>query len=394
MQVNLSSNFLNGTLPAEIGNLKVAIEIDLSRNQLSGVIPSSIGDLKNVQNISFADNRFQGSIPDALGGLTSLEFLDLSSNNLSGEIPNSLKALSLLKYLNLSFNELRGQVPRGGPFANFSAQSFMGNRGLCGAPQLNLPTCKVKSIAGKRNNSKNLLIYVLPIAGSILLVLALLFELIRHRRKRTNTRLQNDEETSFKVTWRRISYHELLRATDGFSESNLFGKGSFGSVYKGTLQDGMQVAVKVFHLELEGALKSFDAECEVLRNIRHRNLVKIISTCSSSHFKALVLEYMPNGSLEKWLYDNNHSFDILQRLNMVIEVASALEYLHYGYSSPIIHCDIKPTNILLDGNMVAHLSDFGIAKILGEEASSTTETIATVGYMAPGYSKFIAKFST
>jgi LRR receptor-like serine/threonine-protein kinase FLS2 len=143
--------------------------------------------------------------------------------------------------------------------------------------------------------------------------------------------------------------------------------------------------VKVFNLQVERALKSFDDECEVMSKICHRNLVKIISCCSNIDFKALVLEYMPNGSLEKWLYSHNYCLDILQRLNIMIDVASALEYLHHGYGTPIVHCDLKPSNVLLDEDMVAHVGDFGIAKLLGEEDSMTqTHTLATIGYMAPG----------
>ena len=123
-----------------------------------------------------------------------------------------------------------------------------------------------------------------------------------------------------------------------------------------------------------------------MKSIRHRNLVKIISSCSNEDFRALVLEYMTNGRLEKVLYLSNCILDSLQRLNIMIDVASALEYLHFGYSTPIIHCDLKPHNILLDDNMVAHLSDFGIAKLLtGEDQSMTqTQTLATIGYLAPG----------
>ncbi|KDO39401.1 hypothetical protein CISIN_1g037267mg, partial [Citrus sinensis] len=97
---------------------------------------------------------------------------------------------------------------------------------------------------------------------------------------------------------------------------------------------------------------------------------------------------MPNGSLEKWLYSYNYFFDILERLNIMIDVGSALEYPHHGHSSaPIIHCDLKPTNILLDENMVAHVSDFGISKLLGEGEDFVTQTMtmATIGYMAPEY---------
>ncbi|RXI05274.1 hypothetical protein DVH24_006531 [Malus domestica] len=168
--------------------------------------------------------------------------------------------------------------------------------------------------------------------------------------------------------------------------ATLLGSGGFSSVYKGTLSDGIDVAVKIFDLQLEGAFKSFERECEMLSNIRHRNLIKIISCCSQLDFKGLVLNYMPNGSLEKWLYSQNSSFDILKRLNIMVDVALALEYLHHGYSVPIVHCDLKPSNILLDDDMVAHVADFGIAKLLGLGDSMTrTMTLATVGYMAPEY---------
>ncbi|KAH1120842.1 hypothetical protein J1N35_004002 [Gossypium stocksii] len=110
----------------------------------------------------------------------------------------------------------------------------------------------------------------------------------------------------------------------------------------------MTIAVKVLHVNQDRAFKSFDIECEVLRNIRHRNLVKIISSCSNVEFKALVLEFMPNGSLEKWLYSQNHFLNVLQRLNIVIDIALAVEYLHLDHSLSVVHCDIKPNNILLD----------------------------------------------
>nr|XP_009772312.1 PREDICTED: probable LRR receptor-like serine/threonine-protein kinase At3g47570 [Nicotiana sylvestris] len=133
---------------------------------------------------------------------------------------------------------------------------------------------------------------------------------------------------------------------------------------------------------------SFDTECEVLRNLRHRNLTKVITSCSNLDFKALVLEYMPNGSLDKWLYSHNYFLDIMQRLNIMMDVACALEYLHHECLSPVIHCDMKPSNILLDENMVAHLSDFGISKLLGEDESDLyTKTLATFGYITPEYGR-------
>ncbi|XP_047267455.1 receptor kinase-like protein Xa21 [Capsicum annuum] len=181
------------------------------------------------------------------------------------------------------------------------------------------------------------------------------------------------------VTRERISYSELLQATDDLSESNLIGFGSFGSVYKGVLRSGTAIAVKVFNPQL-------DTECEVLRSLRHRNLVKVITSFSNLDFKALVLDYMPNGSLELYLYSHNYFLDIKQRLGIMIDVACALEYLHHGCSLPVIHCDMKPSNVLLDEYMVAHLSDFGISKLLGEDQGDLyTKTLAIFGYIAPEY---------
>ncbi|XP_055831245.1 receptor kinase-like protein Xa21 isoform X1 [Solanum dulcamara] len=145
-------------------------------------------------------------------------------------------------------------------------------------------------------------------------------------------------------------------------------------------------SAKVFNVQLEGAFKSFDKECEILRNLRHRNLTKVITSCSNLDFKALVLEYMPNGTLDKWLYSHNLFLNLLQRLDIMIDVAFAVDYLHNGYSTPVVHCDLKPSNVLLDQEMVAHVSDFGIAKMLGAgEAFVQTRTIASIGYIAPEY---------
>ena len=185
--------------------------------------------------------------------------------------------------------------------------------------------------------------------GTIFLV-AFVSIFILHRKRKVE--VATEATVLPQSLWRRVSHLELLRATNGFNDSNLLGSKGFGSVYKGTLSGGINVAVKIFDLQLEGAFKSFERESETLSNIRHRNLIKIIGFCSQLDFKALVLNYMPNGSLEKWLYSQNSSFNILKRLNIMVDVALALEYLHHGYYSvPIVHCDMKPSNILLDDDM-------------------------------------------
>ncbi|KAF8694616.1 hypothetical protein HU200_038145 [Digitaria exilis] len=204
-----------------------------------------------------------------------------------------------------------------------------------------------------------------------------------------------------------ISYSQLVKATDSFSPTNLLGSGSFGSVYKGELdgQDGEStnlVAVKVLKLQNPSALKSFIAECEALRNMRHRNLVKIITACASidsrgNDFKAIVYDFMPNGSLESWLHPETHDdqteqryLDLAERVTILLDVAYALHYLHSDGPVPVIHCDLKSSNVLLDADMVAHVGDFGLAKIIVDGSSIVQQSVSsmgfrgTIGYAAPG----------
>ncbi|KAH9716488.1 protein kinase domain-containing protein [Citrus sinensis] len=394
LYLNFSSNFFTGPLPLDIGNLKVLVGIDFSMNNFSDVIPTAIGGLTNLQYLFLGYNRLQGSIPESFGDLISLKSLNLSNNNLSGSIPISLEKLSYLEYLDLSFNKLKGEIPKGGSFGNFSAESFEGNELLCGSPNLQVPPCKT-SIHHKSRKNVLLLGIVLPLSTIFIIVVILLIVRYRKRVKQP----PNDANMPPIATCRRFSYLELCRATNRFSENNLIGRGGFGSVYKARIGEGMEVAVKVFDLQCGRAFKSFDVECEMMKSIRHRNLIKVISSCSTEEFKALILEYMPHGSLEKSLYSSNYILDIFQRLNIMVDVATTLEYLHFGYSAPVIHCDLKPSNVLLDDNMVAHLSDFGIAKLLiGEDQSITqTQTLATIGYMAPGlriYQKIMVNNNT
>ncbi|XP_058181414.1 probable LRR receptor-like serine/threonine-protein kinase At3g47570 [Rhododendron vialii] len=395
----LAHNAFIGVLPLEIGKLNNLQELDVSENKLSGHIPSNLGNCKKLEGLFLEGNTFQGSIPPSFSSLKGMLSLDLSRNNLSGQIPENLAALVLLKSLNLSFNNLAGEVPLQGVFGNLSTISLVGNKGLCGGiAEMRLPACPMSIKKGNRLGFK----IIVPIACIIpCLSLVLLLVVFLRKRKQKNKSLTlpviGDD-------FLRVSYDQLLNATGGFSLLNLIGAGSFGTVYKGILHEGnKEIAVKVLNLEQRGAFKSFVAECETLRNTRHKNLLKIITVCSSVNhagddFKALVFEYMSNGSLEKWLHPGEDTpqeewnLSLSQRLNIAIDVACALEYLHHRCETPIVHCDLKPSNVLINEDMIAHVGDFGLAKFLtinsGQSDGGQTNSLAikgSIGYVAPEY---------
>ncbi|KAL6580464.1 hypothetical protein OROMI_008488 [Orobanche minor] len=332
-ELYLSTNKLDGPIRSSIINASKLTILEMSVNLFSGCIPN-FGNLRLLQTLSIWGNNLTeaesptqemnnlgvlglygnmlvgGPLPNSLGNFSGLIEFDLSCNNLSGSIPKYLEGLPLLKYFNVSYNKLEGRIPDGGPFHNFTAQSFVYNLDLCGSTRFQVQSC---SQNGGRSTTKKVV---------RLIKMALRVEI-----------------SPLMIEWRRISYIELEQGTSSFAQRNLLGRGSYSSVFEATLSDGLKVADKVFNLELQGALRSFDTETEIMGSIRHRNLVQVIG--------------------------------------------SALEYLHNGYTFPIVHCDVKPSNVLIDGNMVAHLSDFGISKLFdGGEVFMQTQTLATIGYAA------------
>ena len=321
---------------------------------------------------------------------------------MSGKIPKFLEVFVYLQFLNLSYNHFEGEVPTNGVFKNVSGISIKGNGKLCGGiPKFQLPICKFKkSKTRKLTHTLKLIISIASgLFGVTLIVVLLLFYSLR---KKKNGSISSDSRNSLL----NVSYQSLLYATDGFSSVNLIGAGSFGSVYKGILNQGRHVvAIKVFNLSRHGASKSFIAECEALRNIRHRNLVKVLTTCSSidfqgRDFKALVYEFLGNGNVDEWLHptprtnealEEPRKLSLLQRLNIVIDVFNALDYLYHHCQMPIVHSDLKPSNILLDDEMVGHVGDFGLATFLHDATqdcstnqSSSIGVKGTIGYTPPG----------
>lgn len=393
----LSFNKLDGSLPPEVGKAKQLMELQLSSNMLSGEIPDTLGDCHGLDIIDLAQNSLVGNIPVSLGNLESLEVLNLSRNNLSGTIPKSLGSLKSLSQIDLSNNHLVGEVPTKGVFLNASALMLDGNSGLCGGiSKLHIPACSVPSshsLKRKRSIRMKVVAAVAITVISLLVIIIILMVFYRkNKSKQASTLLP-----SFGGKFPAVTYKDLTEATDRFSLSNLIGRGRYGSVYRAMLHGETNlVAVKVFDMETRGANRSFIAECEALRSLRHRNLVPILTTCSSidfggNDFKALVYEYMPNGSLDSLLHSKEDGSNVLchltlmQRLNITLDIANALEYLHHSSQRRIVHSDLKPSNILLSNDMTARISDFGLARFLDNASTSSTVVVkGTIGYIAPG----------
>uniref|UniRef100_A0A5B7BLY8 Putative Serine-threonine protein kinase, plant-type n=1 Tax=Davidia involucrata TaxID=16924 RepID=A0A5B7BLY8_DAVIN len=387
--LSLSKNLLSGPLPQEVGILENVVTIDLSGNHLSGNIPNSIGNCKSLEELLMAKNMFSGNIPSTLGAVKALEILDLSSNKFSGPIPAVLQGLQTLELLNLSFNDLEGEVPSGGVFKNLSRVYLEGNPKLC----LHL-ACDHRT----RSHRRRLILVRIIIAIATISALCFVIGLLLYIRKSKAKIMPTSD--FFKGQHQVVSYDELRLATGNFNQENMIGQGSFGLVYKGHLREGIAIAVKVLDIERTGSWNSFFAECMALRNVRHRNLVKLITSCSSIDFRnmeflALVYEFMSNGSLEDWItgkrrHANGEQWNVVGRLNVAIDIACAMDYLHHECEAPVVHCDLKPSNVLLDENMTAKVGDFGLARLLikrtGDQhsISSTNNLKGSIGYIPPG----------
>ncbi|XP_039003591.1 receptor kinase-like protein Xa21 [Hibiscus syriacus] len=407
--LDLSWKRLNGSISEEIFKLSGLNYLILVHNMLSGPLPSEVGNLKQLQVLHVSENNLFGELTSSISGCSSLLYLNISMNNITGEIPDSLGSLIPLEVLDLSSNNLSGPIPhdlenlkRSSDRKHLSNRSFFsihGNGELCSsdreiARKLELPQCKTE----RRQRNYYLIRILVPIAGAsllICLVSCFVWALIFRRKK---NRVKGGKSLlSVKGLPPLITYFAIQLATNNFAAKNLLGKGGFGLVYEGRFNN-LTLAVKVLELQQTKAVQSFLAECEALRNARHWNLVKIITSCSSvdhkgDQFKALVFEFMPNGNLDKWLYpedmESGTFLTIQQRLNIAIDVASAMDYLHNDCEPPVVHCDLKPANVLLDENMVAHVGDFGLARFLSPSPSqrenSTMGLKGSVGYIAPEY---------
>ncbi|CAM8998941.1 unnamed protein product [Rhodiola kirilowii] len=394
-EIDLKFNKITGEIPVKIGNLKRLSSLNLQGNEITGKIPDSIGDCEYLSDLNLSGNKLTGKIPKSIGNLPTLNSLDLSNNEISGEIPESLSSLHF-SFLDLSNNRLTGRVP------SFLASevyngSLVGNEGLCGGDLRMFSPCA----AEKQRSFKTLIISVVTGSAVIGFLVAILVFLKR-------TQMEGDLGIS---SWNMKSFH-LVNFTeeeiiDSIKQENLIGKGGSGTVYRVTLA-GRDFAVK--HIwnsdpvtavtgvaspilgsrRRRSAASEIESEVATLSAIRHVNVVKLYCCISSEDSSLLVYEYMPRGSLWDRLHmSQKMELDWETRYEIALGSARGLEYLHHGLARPVVHRDVKSSNILLDEFFKPRIADFGLAKMVNtakESSAASGHVVAgTHGYIAPEY---------
>ncbi|VVB12312.1 unnamed protein product [Arabis nemorensis] len=414
-QINLSNNRLSGPIPGSIRNLKSLQILLLGANRFTGQIPGEIGSLKSLLKIDLSRNNFSGKFPPEFGDCQSLTYLDLSHNQISGQIPVQISQIRILNYLNVSWNffnqslpvelgymksltsadfshnNFSGSVPTSGQFFYFNNTSFIGNPFLCGFSSNPCNGSQNQSQILNQNNSnshgeissKFKLLFGLGLLGFFLVFVVL--AVVKNRRMRRNS----------SNLWKLIGFQKLGFRSEHIlecvKENNVIGKGGAGIVYKGLMPNGEEVAVKKLLTISKGSShdNGLAAEIQTLGRIRHRNIVRLLAFCSNKEVNLLVYEYMPNGSLGEVLHGKAGVFLKWEtRLQIALEAAKGLCYLHHDCSPLIIHRDVKSNNILLGPEFEAHVADFGLAKFMMQEngASECMSSIAgSYGYIAPEY---------
>uniref|UniRef100_A0A0E0A1U5 non-specific serine/threonine protein kinase n=1 Tax=Oryza glumipatula TaxID=40148 RepID=A0A0E0A1U5_9ORYZ len=352
-------------------------DINLSSGGLSGEISSAFANLKALQNLDLSNNNLTGSIPDALSQLPSLAVLDLTGNQLNGSIPSGLLKRVQDGTLNIKYGN---------------------NPNLC----TNDNSCQPA-----KHKSKLAIYVAVPVVLVLVIVSVtiLLFCLLGRKKKQgsMNTSVKPQNETasyvptngshghgsSMQLENRRFTYNDLEKITNNFQR--VLGEGGFGKVYDGFLEDGTQVAVKLRSESSNQGDKEFLAEAQILTRIHHKSLVSMIGYCKDGEYMALVYEYMSEGTLQEHISGKRNNGRYLtwrERLRIALESAQGLEYLHKWCNPPLIHRDVKATNILLNARLEAKIADFGLSKAFNLENGthiSTNTLVGTPGYVDPEY---------
>ncbi|CAI9114882.1 OLC1v1015701C3 [Oldenlandia corymbosa var. corymbosa] len=289
--------------------------------------------------------------------------------------------------LNITYSNINGCLPKedgrayhAGCFMRYSATPFFADN----------QTTNINPFLGDggglSKKTKAIIGGVVGGAGLVLILLALFlwYQLNRKPKKVQKGDILGATELQGPVVY---SYRVLKSATKDFSEENKLGEGGFGEVYKGTLSNGIFVAVKKLSLISDRVKAEFESEVRLISNVHHRNLVRLLGCADKGADLLLVYEYMANGSLDRYLYGEKKGLlSWKQRFNIIFGMARGLAYLHEQYHVCIIHRDIKSSNILLDGDFLPKIADFGLAKLLPDDRSHlSTRFAGTLGYTAPEY---------
>ncbi|KAK1439343.1 hypothetical protein QVD17_05159 [Tagetes erecta] len=400
-----------------------------------GVVCSSGG---NITVINFQKMGLTGTISPSFSSITSLQRLILANNNLSGTIPQELKDLPNLVEIDVSNNHLYGRLP---VFKETVKVKTDGNVDIGKDSPSVTPVSPSGGPSGGQTRSSggggkgvNAGVVVGSVVGGVFVVAGLLGVcLYKRKHKRSggapyqNTmvihpRHSTSDGDGVKITVAGsstnggpsetfsqtssggrdihvveagnmvISIQVLKNVTNNFSQDNILGRGGFGTVYKGELHDGTKIAVKRMESGVmsEKGLDEFKSEIAVLTKVRHRHLVALLGYCLDGNERLLVYEYMPQGTLSRFLFDwqkeDLKPLEWTKRLIIALDVARGVEYLHGLAQQSFIHRDLKPSNILLGDDMRAKVADFGLVRLAPDgKASLVTRLAGTFGYLAPEY---------
>ncbi|XP_074277585.1 putative LRR receptor-like serine/threonine-protein kinase At1g74360 [Silene latifolia] len=413
--VQLSGNRFSGEIPPEIIRMRNFSMLHFAGNMFNGELPPQIGSLPLVV-LNVSENNFSGTIPTEMGNMKCLQDLDLSQNNFSGIFPPSLSELNELNKFNVSFNPLlSGVIPSTGQLATFDKDSYLGDPLLVLPPFFsNLPKPSPKSQELHKRTTKLaafLVIITLVLVMLIVGVVSILVYSIAKRPSENNsgyllkdvtyahdfTPTSSTSSSSFisdavkiiRLDKTVFTYSDILKATCNFTDDRIIGRGGYATVYAGSLPDGRKVAVKKLQRGgIEGE-REFRAEMEILSqhgiNWPHPNLVNLYGWCLDGADKILVYEYMEGGTLDDFIADKTR-LTWKMRVEIAIDVARALVFLHHECYPSIVHRDVKANNVLLDRDGKARVTDFGLARVVDVGETHVTTTVAgTVGYVAPEY---------
>ncbi|ESR49806.1 hypothetical protein CICLE_v10030621mg [Citrus x clementina] len=384
--LNMYSNRINGSIPLEIGNLTQLTTLNMYNNKLDGPIPLELMNCSKLRILILGNNLLSGSILSEIGKLQELYSLDLSHNSINGKIPSQLGAIPSIDTVDLSMNNLSGSIPES--VRNVPHLDVSGNNFQVAIPRTsaNAPPPHHKRIATR------LVAIILPMAVFLTLIFGIMF--VRRRRDKRVEPAETGEITKCAdefAIWNydgRITFQDMIEATEDFHIKYCIGTGGYGSVYRARLPSGKVVALKKLHrseTEELASLESFRNEARLLSQIRHRNIVKLYGFCLHRKCMFLIYEYIEMGSLFCVLRIDEEAIglDWAKRVNIVKGMAHALSYLHHHCTPPIVHRDISSNNILLNSELEAFVADFGVARLLNFDSSNRTLLAGTYGYIAP-----------